>query len=78
MKIYQWSTKNNKRDEVRAVDDISGTSLTGFKVVNYFNNYFVNAISTMISNTPQRLLQGLLNNIPYVNNTFYFFPFSPS
>ena len=71
--------KNNKRDEVRTVDYyITGTSLTGYKMVNYLNKYFVNAISTIISNTPQRHLQELLNNIPYVNNTFYFIPFSPS
>ena len=73
-KFVNEMLNKNKKEKICAIDDNEGRSLAGHDMVNYFNCYFVNVVSTIVSNGPSRPLQTFFKNIPLINDSFYFFP----
>ena len=67
----------NNNDKILSINNVNGEKLIEHNMVNYFNNYFINVVSSIISNIPQIPINRFLQNIPSINHSFYFFPLSP-
>ena len=57
---------------------MDGTPLTGNNMVNYFNKYFVNIVSSIISHTMQRPLHTTIILLLIIHFTFFFIFFQDS
>ena len=65
----------NKSEIITSINDQNGSPVTGNKMADFFNDYFVNVVSNLIVNVPIIDLNPL-SYIPLVSETFFFFPIS--